>query len=455
MTNLALLPFLVAPLFVVAPGQEPDLAAQLAARVARATEPCLGVEVQINLGADVLQHSASGMGVAGAARETDDLLRAPQLLRALTSLAVLRLVGTELPGGETKLDLDRAIGVFVPAAKFDGEPVTVRHLLAGTSGVAPYDAELNHEQRATASTKSLIDVVVASGLVSAPGHCFDPNESEVLLLGALVEAMTQKPLAAALGELFEAAGLESTAFLSEDEAPARVAGDVTFELDLDRLAAPALYPFGEDRLCTTVPDLVRLVRAIAGRELLDEATLAAFLTPQHVHAANGPATTTGFGLGVDLVRLGDFGGVTVGGGGVGGSLHVVRYPDADLTLVLAATSPDAPIAELGRDLARLVLGIPPPGVQDLELPAAQARRFVGGYLLGCNRLDLTRRDDGHLLLSTVDGPSRVLLYQGGVEFIVADCGECQFEFLFRDGEERASGVVLSEHGLRSEAVRID
>jgi D-alanyl-D-alanine carboxypeptidase len=459
MSHLVLLPCLVAPLCAPYAEQEPDLGARLTARIARATEPCIGLEVQIAVGADTLFHAAEGAGVARGAREQGEALRAPQLLRAVTSLAVMRLLGTEIGGGGdsvgAQLELDRPIGVYLPTAKFEGEPVTVRHLLAGTSGLTAYDAELTREQRAGATVASLLDVIVASGLVATPGHCFDPNESEVLLLGALVEAATGKPLATALDSIFAAAGLESTGFLAEDDAPTRVVGDATFELDLERLAAPTLFPFAEDRLCTTVPDVVRLVRAIADRTLIDEARLAEFLAPQRIAHVQGAGGSTGFGLGVDLVRLGTVGGVTLGGGGVGGALHVVRYPEGDLTLVLAATAPDAPLAELGRDLARLVLGIPPPGVQDLELPVADARRFAGGYLMGCNRLDVSRRDDGHLVLSAVDRPTRVLLFQGGVQFIAADCGECAFEFIFRQGPERASVIVLSEHGLRSEAVRID
>lgn len=459
MTHSTFLPILLAPLCALAVHQEPDLAAQLAARADRATEACVGLEVQLAVGADTLFHRASGQGVAGDTRKEGEVLRAPQLLRALTSLAVLRMVGTEFgspeAGSGKRLELDQAIGVYLPAAKFDGAPVTVRHLLAGTSGVTAYGAELTHEQRASATVTALLDVIVASGLVATPGHCFDPNESEVLLLGALVVAATGEPLEATFGALFTAIGLEDTGFLAEADAPPRVVADATLELDFERLAASSLAPFGEDRLCTTVPDLVRLVQAFAGRELLDEARLAEFLAPQRVEPARGAASSTGFGLGVDLVRLGAFGGVSVGGGGVGGALHVVRYPEADLTLVLAATAPDAPLADLGRDLARMVLGIPPPGVQDLELPAADARRLVGGYLIGCNRLDVTRRDDGHLVMTFIDRPNRVLLFQGGVRFVAADSGECAYEFLFRDGTERSSGIVMQEHGQRAEAVRID
>lgn len=454
-TSLVLASLLAAPMRPASAVQETNLDARLEARIARAVDACVGLEVRIDLGGETLLHLASGAGTDGKARRQGDLLRAPALLRPLTSIAVLRLAAAASGESETPFGLDRTVAKYVPAAALGEEPVTVRHLLAGTSGLAPYWPELSREARAGATKEALLAVVAAAGLVAAPGHCFDPNESELLLLGALVEAVTGEPLPAAIGALASAAGLERTGFLAEDEAPARAAGDVTLELDFERLAAPPLFPFGEDRLCTTVPDLARLVRALAGRDLLDEASLEELLAPGRVEPARGAPSSTGFGLGIDLVRLATHDGATVGGGGPGGAMHVVRYPAPDLTIVLAATEPDAPLAELSRDLARLVLGVPAPGVQDLALSEADARRCIGGYLLGCNRIDVTRGEDGHLVLTPVDGRPRVLLHQGGHRFVAADCSECAVEFSFRDGDERASGLVLLEHGLRSEAVRVD
>ncbi|MEZ6013763.1 MAG: hypothetical protein R3F49_01500 [Planctomycetota bacterium] len=200
-----------------------------------------------------------------------------------------------------------------------------------------------------------------------------------------------------------------------------------------------------------MPDLARLVRALADRELLGEALLTELLSPTDLDHGGD----SGFGLGVDLVRLGDFAGVTVGGGGPGGALHIVRYPEADLTLVLAATAADAPLADLGRALARRVLGLAPPGVQDLPLDAEEALRFAGGYQLGCDRLVVGMGAAGRMTLSIIERDLRQLLYQGDGRFVAADDDECVYQFVFRDGDERASALVLMEHGQRTEAVRLE
>lgn len=445
-------PLALAALTAVAAAQDSDLTARLEARVAHAVanEGVIGLEVHIALGADVVLQRAAGRGVDGEPRSVGDALRAPSLLRPLASLAVLRLVG-ETVQGDARFSLERPLAAYLPAAAFEDKAVTVRRVLAGTSGVTPYDSVLTRDQRAQATAASLLEVTVAHGLLTPPGHCFDPNESEVLLLGALVEALTGGTLQAALTELFETAGLASTAFLDEDAAPPRVAGAAASELDFERRECASLAPFGEDRLTTTVPDVARLVRAVADRVLLDEAQLTELLAPQPVEHGG----LTGYGLGVDLVRLADLDGVTVGGAGVGGALHLVRYPGPDVTIVLAATAGDAPLADLGRDLTRLLLGLRPPGVLDLAQSADAVARWVGGYQLGCDRLVVAQNADGRLVLGGAHRMERVLLYQGEHRFIAADDGDCAYEFLFRDEDGRASTLVLMEHGQRTEAVRID
>jgi len=432
-----------------------DLVPRLAARLERAAEWAVGLEALVAVGGEPLLHAALGKRERGAA------VPAASMQRALTALALLRKVGGEVPAvaegaGGGRFDLDQRLAALLPNAVPEGAACTVRQALAGTSGLAPYGALLTREEERGADAAALTARVREAGLVATPGRCFDPNESEELLLGLLVERLYGATCAEVFTALIGTAELAGTGYVDAAALALAVRED---ELDLERRERPALAPFGEDRLRTTVPDLARLVEALAGRDLLDEAALRALLTPQPAFTARGVATTTGYGLGVDLVRLGEHSGATVGGAvdgpEVGAAFHVVRYPDVELTIVLAADGRGAPLAELGRDLARLVLGLPPPGVQDLELDAAAAGPLSGTYQFGCDRLKVARGEDGRLTLSWVNRPTRRLLWQGGLEFVAADDGECRYLFRMAPDGTRAEALILMEHGSRSEAVRTD
>lgn len=432
-----------APLLAAPPPGAQDVAEALAARARRAAAEVGGVEALVLLGADPLWHGAFAADPART-RPVGEAFRAPDLLRPALTLAVLRLVGREAPEGGA-VGLDRPLGAYVAAAKPLGDGVTLRRLLAGTSGVAPYEASLDREQRATATVDALVAHVASEGLVTTPGTCFDPNESEVLLLGALVEAVTGAKVDAALSALFSAAGLEATAFRAEGDAPEPREAAARRGDELPRPVAP----FGEDRLCTTVPDLARLARAVAARVVLDEEGVGALLAPERLTSG----ASTGAGLGVELVRLGELGGVSLGGARER-AWRVARYPDADLTLVVLAGEPDADLGELTRGLARAALGLAPPGVQDLALEPSVAQRFVGEYLMGCDRVTVAQGSGGRLVLQVADRTERVLLFQGGTRFVARGDEEVQVDFRWRAGEERASGLVVREHGLWNEAVRV-
>ncbi len=440
---LAPLTFLLAPL---AAGQTPDeLVPRLEARLARAAENTAGLAATIAVGGESLVNAALG------GREFDAPVAAPALQRALTALALMRKLGSEV-GESGPFELDRPLSLYLADSLPEGATCTVRQLLAGTSGLAPYGALLTREDERGAEIATLVKRVRDAGLVAIPGHCFDPNESEELLLGLLTERLYGAPCSEVFTALASAAGLTGTGYL---DAVPDATGDREDELDLERHPRPALAPFGEDRLYTTVNDLVQLVDSLAARGLLDEAPLRELLTPQPTFTSRGAATTTGFGLGVDLIQLGEYVGATVGGVCGDAAFHVVRYPSVELTIVIAANGADAPLAATARDLARIVLGLPPPGVQDLELDRDGSAPLVGTYQFGCDRLSLLRGEDGRLVLSWVNRPARRLLWQGGLDFVAADDPECRYAFRMAPDGLRAEALVMMEHGLRSEAVRIE
>ena len=129
------------------------------------------------------------------------------------------------------------------------------------------------------------------------------------------------------------------------------------------------------------------------------------------------------------------------------------YPAFDLSIVLIAEGGDAPLANLERRLARLVLELESPDAQDLELSAEERALYLGDYYMGCTRHSIVEGPDGHLRALTPEPGERVLLAQGQHVFMARDDPEVRYRF--EVGKERATAFVLEEHGTQSRAVRID
>lgn len=404
-----------------------------------------GMVVVISVGDQVLLQEGRGRLPGGRIAEPDQPVRAQVLVEPLTAIAALQLVG------EGKLSLDQSVHSVLEDLKWEEGEVTVQQLLGQTSGLIGWDAALPPHERAGATTASLLELVKGQGLESTPGTCFSYSESNALVLGAMIEAVTGKPLHKVItAKILEAAELESTGF-GLDGVPPTVEGSVgTREIGGDLIAVPeGVHPFQEDDFCASALDLLRLRLALSDGTLLGEAELEAFTGPRRL--ADG--TPTGYGLGVNQTLVGDHAGISLGGTAEGMSMHMAYYPDPDITVIVMAAAEEAPVGAIERNLTRLVLDLPLPGIQDLELEPSEAASCVGRYQVGCTTLVVALNRQGHLTLTSADRPTDKLLYQGRHRFVSASDPELTLEFVVEEGAKLAGRMILEEHGRISEAVR--
>ncbi|MCA9635552.1 MAG: beta-lactamase family protein, partial [Myxococcales bacterium] len=221
--------------------------------------------------------------------------------KAFTAMVILGLVD------EGRLDLDQALADFAPTiANADG--ITIRHLLAHTSGIYSFQADPDLRQRSGHIPPSeLIAVASAHGPDFCPGSRWSYSNTGYVLLGQIIEAVEGAPYhdvvnRRLLAPLVPEAADPSAAI--EALAPGASPRDLV-PLAPGSAAASAPHhdlttPFAAGVIAASSLDMARAWRRFLGGEVVSPAALAAMFAEVHP-LFDSPVES--YGLGVMVYRL--------------------------------------------------------------------------------------------------------------------------------------------------------
>jgi len=256
----------------------------------------------------VLEDGTRWRGVAGNADHDDvPLSLAHQLyVGSVTKLYTATLVLDLVQRGD--LSLSETLDEWVDL-EYAGD-VTVEMLLNHTSGVPNYTSDAWFVARyfglprRTWEPDDLLEVIRGSSLRFAPGTRHEYSNSNYVLLGVVLEAVTGEPYRALVRRLVrEEAGFDRTYYL-DYPGDARIANgydESIFDLGRRNLTAfresleTGAYAAGG--ILSTAPDVAGFVRALFTGEILTEATLSRMRTFVDAEDEDVP-TQRGYGLGV-------------------------------------------------------------------------------------------------------------------------------------------------------------
>lgn len=266
--------------------------------------------------------------------------RIASLSKQFTATLVLRL------HEQGRLNIDDGICSYIEACPSPWGQVTLRHLLAHSSGIPDYTEFRNFDaSQATPTTREeLIARFRGSPLLFSPGSGFRYSNSGYVLLGAILEYITGTPYADILrNEITAPLGLNDTGYdysrNGDDPNLARGwlrRGVVADAIDTSTLdAAGALY--------STVDDLFRWERALAEGRMLRADTLAMMRTPQ----------VKRYGLGVMLYPLSNMPAVHHDGMASGMRSFLGTFTDDDITVVVLSNYETADVETIAIYMAQL------------------------------------------------------------------------------------------------------
>jgi len=421
---------------------------ELVARLVKAAERAVqdyelpGLAIGIAVGSETILARGWGEVGAGAPADEESLFRAGSLSQQMITLGILELVET----GE--LALDDEIAAHVPEMKYERGEITLLDLLQHSSGL-PGSDDVQMALDDIPSAEGLLAWLPTQPLQAEPGTCLIHSGVNTLLLGMILERTTEMSVREYVEQRIVAAlELETTTYCY-DGPPLRGL-DASLQEVGGALAPDDLGQafFSADALCTSVIDLLRIQRAIAERAIVSEAGLGRLMADARFPNGDRIHYMGGF----SQLMLDDYEGLAFGGGMAGCRAHSVWYPPLDLTVVVLASSEDAPVGAIERRLTRAFLDQPDPAMLDEVLPPEVRALYVGGYYVGCTRYLIVEQNE-RLRLMPPTGPSFALLAQGAHRFVAADDPDVRVTFHVED--DRALSFVLHDHGTEMVAVRTE
>ncbi|WP_092556059.1 serine hydrolase domain-containing protein [Herbiconiux ginsengi] len=253
----------------------------------------------------------------------DDYLRIGSNTKTMTSTVILQLVE------EGKLSLEDPISRFRPDVP-DGENITIANLSEMRSGLYSYtfdpqfNATLDAEPQKAWTPDELLSIAFSHPANSAPGVTFDYSNTNIVLLGVVIEQLTGMSASEAFEKrIFAPLGLEHTALPANTDSSipenhpqgyqfgtnvqtidsyAVPAAELPSALDgtlkpLDQTNANPSWAWTAGAAISTPDDLATYVKALVGGGLLDDTTQKLRLDSIQPMVAGG-SPDVGYGLGI-------------------------------------------------------------------------------------------------------------------------------------------------------------
>jgi CubicO group peptidase (beta-lactamase class C family) len=307
----------------------------------------------------------------------DSIFRIYSMTKTVTSVAVLMLME------EGKFGLDDPIAKYLPefasTQVFSGgtadapqlrparQPLTIRHLLTHTSGIATRDAKNGEavkrfnriELNALPTLAAYAKYVAGEALARDPGEVFTYDGVPLVVLSRLVEVVSGMPFEEFLRQkLFVPLTMKDTGFTVPPRDRARIVDMVTTTPE-GRLVKTTSkdaqypgeslnpYPSGAGGLYSTAADYVRFCQMLLNGGSLDRASILGRKTVElmimnHLTHLDPPvnefSNAEGFGLGgyvvLDVARRGRLGSVGQFGWSGAGSTYFTIDPREKLIAIL-------------------------------------------------------------------------------------------------------------------------
>jgi CubicO group peptidase (beta-lactamase class C family) len=291
----------------------------------------------------------------------------PMPVDAIFDLASLtKVIGTtsaaEILYDRGQLDLDAPVVRYLP--EFAGTPghdkITIRHLLSHSSGLQSADGVWKHAK----DRQDLLRQLYATPALTPPGTEFAYRDTNIILLGEIVQRLSGQPLDRFLAlHVFGPLGMKDTGFRPARALLSRIAPteqDDTFRHMLVRGVVHDENAYvmggvaGHAGLFSTARDLAALAQlylnhgSYRGKRLIKASTIALFETPQNTPPGSSRA------LGWDMPTAGGFTGplasphAIIHTGFTGTSIYIDPDRDAFVILLTNRVNPTRNNALIGQ-----------------------------------------------------------------------------------------------------------
>jgi len=198
----------------------------------------------------------------------DDRFRIASLTKSFVATVVLQLVG------EKRMSLADPVARFLPGLVPKGEAITVRELLNHTSGLYDYEQDprlyapyLKGHLNYAWTPKQLVALAVSHRPPFTPGTHWSYSNTNYVLLGLIVEALTKHAFAGELTRrILRPLGLHATRFGADRNMGSPAAHGYFRGHDVTALNFS--FAWGAGSMVSSAADVARFYKALLGGKLL-------------------------------------------------------------------------------------------------------------------------------------------------------------------------------------------
>lgn len=252
-----------------------------------------GAIAVVRTGADVSQYSAGVADVdSGRPFVPRTHVRAASITKTFVATVVLQLVDSGA------VELDAPVAAYLPGFLADA---TVRQVLRHQSGLAEYfDAGADPDDyTGPVDLSSLVDAALAKQAVFAPGTRMSYTNTNYLVAGLIIEAVTGRPAVdEVMSRIVTPLGLADTYFPAPGDTGIVEPFASGYELGVDETAFPASLAGTAGGLVSTGEDITAFVTALLSGRLLSGESLR-----EMKQSVPQPGTVIGYGLGLASFTL--------------------------------------------------------------------------------------------------------------------------------------------------------
>ncbi len=281
---------------------------------------------------------SAGIGMADLEQRvpvtTTTKFRVGSVSKALTSAALGRLHESG------KLDWDAPVQRYVPGFPVKRRPITVRQLAGHLAGIRHYLPGEFENQKHYATVTEGLTIFAGDSLLFEPGTQYGYSSYGYNLLSAVIEgASGESYLDYMAKHVFKPAGMTHTAAEQPDSIILERGRYYTRSDSTGPVVnAPFVdnsYKWASGGFVSTAEDLARFGQRLLEGRLLRPETVELLWTS--MQTSDGRPTEYGIGWSVESDSMGRRR-VRHSGGSVGGTAHLIIYPDARLVVALLVNS---------------------------------------------------------------------------------------------------------------------
>lgn len=377
------------------------------------------------------------------------VFRLASLTKQFTALSIMMLQE------RGKLNTGDSICKYLADCPAAWQPITIRHLLTHTSGIANYTSfpDFAKASMPPAAHESFIGRFRDKPLEFVPGEKFNYSNSGYYLLGVIIERAASKSYEDFLQEqIFTPLGMKNTGY----DSPSRIIKNraAGYEGKGERIHnanyIDMSHGFAAGAIVSTTEDLLLWDKALYTEKLVSRKSLDEMFTP-----FKDLAPGKNYAYAWWLEKQSDRQAISHSGHINGFSTYIMRYPSERVTVIVLSNNRGVPSERISKDLSSVVFGAAykiPQERKVIDIAGAVLEKYVGQYQLRPNFI-ITMSVEGGKLMMQPNSPQKVEMFATSETDFFLKAGNAEFTFV-KDEQGRVTGLVFQLNGQNTTAQKI-